>query len=260
MMEDNFLKIAKLAAKQSGLLIRKRVDKKSKVNIKNDDVSNLVTEVDLLSEKNIISIIKKHFPQHNIISEEAGKEDNRSKYTWVIDPLDGTISFAHHMPHFSVSVGLLKDDKPIIGAIYNVMSDHLYWAEEGKEAFVNGEPIKVSQETLLTGAAVLFGFGSVKRRPERVEKYFLPLIGKVGHPYALGSGATSYTFVANGFADATVDIGWIWDFVAGAVIVKGAGGKVTDLAGHEPDWTKDRMGFVTSNGLLHEQILEALKR
>ncbi len=258
-MNNDFLKIAKQAAKSSGLLIHERVDKKNEINIKNNDASNLVTEVDLLSEKNIISILKKHFPKHNIISEEAGRADNGSEYTWVIDPLDGTVSFAHHMPHFSVAVGLLKNNQPVVGAIYNVMTQKLYWGEVGKGAFVDGKPIKVSKVDKLEEAAAILGFGSIKRRSEKVEKYFLPLIGKVGHPFSLGSGATSYTLVANGFADMSIDGGWIWDFVAGTVIVREAGGKVTDLAGEGPDWTTERMNMVASNGLLHDKILEAIK-
>lgn len=257
-MNDNFLKIAKQVAKQSGLLIRDRVDKKNEVSIKNNDASNLVTEVDLLSEKNIIKTIKKHFPDHNIVSEEAGRENNGSEYTWVIDPLDGTVSFAHNMPHFSVAVGLLKDNKPVVGAIYNVKTNKLYWAEEGKGAFVDGKRTKVSKIGTLEEAAAILGLGSMKRRFERVEKYFKLLIGKVGHPFSLGSSATHYTLVANGFADMTVDGGWIWDFVAGAVIVREAGGRVTDLEGKEPDWTQERFNLIASNGLIHDKILEAL--
>ena len=257
-MQDNFLKIAKQAAKQSGLLIRKRIGKKNRVQIKNNDASNLVTEADLLSEKNIIQILKKHFPKHNLISEEAGKKNNGSEYTWVIDPLDGTVSFAHNMPHFSVAVGLLKDNKPILGAIYNVMTDKLYWAETGKGAFVDGKPIKVSKISTLEESAAIIGFGSVKRRREKIGRYVMPLINKVGHPYSLGSAATHYTLVANGFADMTADGGWIWDFVAGAVIVREAGGRVSDLEGKEPDWTKERLHLVASNGLIHDKILEAL--
>lgn len=259
-MEDNFLKIAKQVAKQSGLLIRDRINKKNEINIKNNDASNLVTEVDLLSEKNIIKTIKKHFPDHNIISEEAGRENRGCEYTWVIDPLDGTVSFAHNMPHFSVAVGLLKDNKPVVGAIYNVKTDKLYWAEKDKGAFVDGERIKVSKIGTLEEAAAILGLGSMKRRFERVEKYFKLLIGKVGHPYSLGSGATSYTLVANGFADVTVDGGWIWDFVAGAVIVSEAGGRVTDLEGKEPDWTKERFNLIASNGLIHDAILKEVKQ
>ncbi|MDO8576834.1 MAG: inositol monophosphatase [Candidatus Daviesbacteria bacterium] len=259
MNEDDFLKIAKQAAKQSGLLIRRRVDKKNKVQIKNNDASNLVTEADLLSEKKIIKTIKKYFRSHNIISEEAGREENDSEYTWVIDPLDGTVSFAHNMPHFSVAVGLLKDNQPIVGVIYNVMTNKLYWAEQGKGAFVDGKAIKVSKIATLDESAVILGFGSIKRRSTRIERYVSPLINKVGHPYSLGSGSTSYTFVANGFAEATTDGGWLWDFVAGAVIVREAGGKVTDFEGKEPDWTKERLDLLASNGLVHNQILEALK-
>ncbi len=258
-MQDDFLKIAKQAAKQSGLLIRDRVEKKNKVQIKNNDASNLVTEVDLLSEKNIISILKKHFPKHSIISEEAGRENNRSEYTWVIDPLDGTVSFAHNMPHFSVAVGLMKDNKPVVGVIYNVKTNKLYWAEEGKGTFVDGKAIQVSKTATLAEAAAIFGFGSIKRRAPKVEQYVLPLINKVGHPFSLGSAATSYTMIANGFADMSIDGGWIWDFVAGSVIVREAGGCVTDLFGNEPDWTQERFNLIASNGLLHDKILEALK-
>lgn len=259
-MDTKFLKVAKQAAKEAGLLISQKVNKQVKVEFKDNDVTNLVTEADLLAEKAIIQKIKKNFPAHNIISEEFGRKNQGSSYTWVIDPLDGTVSFAHHMPHFSVMVGMMKDNQPVIGVIYNVLTNKLYWAESGKGAYVNGEKIKVSKVDKLEEAAAILGLGSRQRRAERVERYFKPLIQEVGHPFSLGSGATSYTLVANGFADVTVDGGWIWDFVAGAVIVREAGGKVTDLAGLEPDWTKERFMLVASNGLVHNEVLEVLKK
>lgn len=259
-MEDKFLKIAKEAAKEAGLLIRKKVAKKVQVQYKNNDVSNIVTEVDLMAEKYIIDKLKKYFPDHNLVSEEAGRVSHGSEYTWVLDPLDGTISFAHNMPHFSVSLGLMKENQPVLGVIYNVMSNKLYWAQVDQGAYVNGKRIRVSKIDALEAAVAILGFGSIKRRAEKIDSYFKPLITKVGHPYSLGSAATSYTFVANGFADVTLDGGWVWDFAAGCVIVREAGGKVTDLSGNEPDWTKERFNVVASNGLIHKQILEALKR
>lgn len=260
MTDNTFLKVAKQAAVEAGLLIYKYFGRRNKVQNKNNDASNLVTEVDLKSEKLIVSLINKHFPNHNIITEEADNKNRNSEYTWAIDPLDGTISFVHGMPHFSVAVGLMRNNQPIVGAIYNVINKDLYYGQVGKGAYLNGKKIRVSKIKKLEEAAVVLGFGTMKRRLEKFERYAKHIINKVGFPYAIGSAATGHVFLSKGLIEATFDIGWIWDFVAGTVIIRESGGRVTDLEGKEPDWTKERFDILTSNGLLHDQILEVLKQ
>lgn len=258
-MNDNFLKVAKQAALEAGKVISSYFGKNNKIQVKNNDASNLVTEVDLKSEKAIIGIISQYFPTHNIITEESRNIDQGSEYSWAVDPLDGTISFVHGLPHFSVTIGLMKNNQPILGVIYNVLSQELYSAQVGKGAYLNGKKIRVSQINKLEQAVLQLGMGSIKRRADKLDRYVNPLITKIGYPYAFGSASTAYTFVAKGALEATIDGGWIWDFVAGTVITQEAGGKVTDFTGNEPEWSKERLEVIASNGLIHDQILEVLK-
>ncbi len=257
-MEEKFLEVAKQAALEAGLLVYKHFRKKNKVQNKDNDPSNLVTEADLSAQKLIISMIDKYFPMHNIIAEEGNSKNTGSEYTWTIDPLDGTISFVHGLPFFSVAVGLLKKNEPVVGAIYNVVNKDLYYAQIGLGAYLNGKKIHVSKIKTLEDAAVILGFGSIKKRLERFEKYAKHVINKVGFPFSIGSGSTGHVYLSRGLVEATFDIGWIWDFVAGAVIIREAGGKITDFKGHQPDWSKDRLDILASNGLIHDQMLKAM--
>ncbi len=136
----------------------------------------------------------------------------------------------------------------------------MFWAMKGKGAYFNGKKIHVSAQNVLGAAVCSLDFGHLKRRPEKIERYINPLINKIAYPYSFGSGVATLALIGRGILDAHVCQAWIWDFAAGAVIAKEAGGMVTDFEGNESDWTKERLNIVASNGLIHEQILEALKR
>lgn len=144
-MKDKFLKVAKQAALEAGKVIQKYSGQAYQKNIKHKDVSDFSTDADLEAEEKIVGILTKNFPDHNIIAEESGKKNKGSKYTWVIDPLDGTLTFSLGIPYFTVSIGLLRDNKPFLGVIYNVSFENLYWAQSGKGSFLNGQKISVSQ-------------------------------------------------------------------------------------------------------------------
>lgn len=259
MNDSNFLKVAKQAAIKAGQVIMGFYDKELQITIKTDN-SDLLTQADLESEKTIVGIITKNFPSHNIIAEEKTRIDKKSNYTWAIDPLDGTISFSSGMPFFAVSIGLLKDQQPIMGVIYHVVPKDLYWAEKEKGAFLNGRKISVSKTSKLKDAVVALGIGTITRRRAKLDDYFFPLLDKVRYYYSLGGGAVSMAYVARGFLDALPNIAWIWDQAAAGIIITEAGGKVTDRQGQPVDWSKDRQEFIASNSLIHEEILEALKR
>ncbi len=259
-MNDNFLKVAKQAALEAGEIITKYFGKKHQYKFKNEDQSDFATQADLESEQKIIQILTKNFPNSSIIAEESGQTQKGSEYTWVIDPVDGTFSFAVGVPFYSVSIGLLKNNQPILGVIYNVSMKQLYWATVGSGAFLNGERISVSSRDKIEGAAASLDYGHRQKRQEKIEKYVRPLITKVGYVYSFGSSVSTLGMVAQGILDVYVNEAWIWDFAAGVVIVREAGGKVTDFEGKEIDWSKQRLNIVASNGFIHEAILEALKR
>ena len=258
-MEDKFLKVAKEAALEAGDIIAKYFGKKHQYSFKNEDKSDFATQADLEAERKIVKILNLHFPKHNIIAEESGHTHKGSEYTWVIDPLDGTLSFACGMPYFAVSIGLLKEDKPILGVIYHVAEKDLYWAKIGKGAYVNGSRIHVSQKTELSTANLAMDFGHRQRRLPKIDLYIVPLMKQAGYIYAVGSSVMSLMLVARGINDAMISQAWVWDFAAGSIIVKEAGGKVTDFANQEPDFSKKRLDIVASNGLIQNQILEVLK-
>lgn len=258
-MDQSFLKVAKQAALGAGEIIAGYFGKKHQYKYKNEDKSDFATQADLEAEEKIVEILTKNFPNHNIIAEESGQTEKNSEYTWVIDPLDGTVSFTCGMPYFAVSIGLLKQNKPVLGVVYHVINKDLYWAKMGKGAYVNGKLIKVSQKNDLNSANLAMDFGHRQRRLPKIDLYISPLMKQAGYIYAVGSSVMSLMLVARGIQDGMISQAWIWDFVAGAVIIREAGGVVTDFAGQEPDWSKDRLSIVASNGLIHDAILETLK-
>ena len=258
-MNDKFLKVAKQATQEAGKIISKYSGKKHKLDYKNDDLSDFATKADVEAEEKIVAILTKNFPKHNIIAEEKTRINQGSEYTWVIDPLDGTIFYARGLPLFAVSVGLLQDNQPALGVIFDVSAKSLYFAQKGKGAYLNGQPVSVSAESELAAAVVDLDFGHRARRRQKMESYIITLADKMGYLCALGPAVGILGLIAKGNLDAYVVTGWIWDFAAGVVIVREAGGKVTDFEGKEPDWSKERLSIVASNGLIHNQILEALK-
>lgn len=259
MADSEYLKVAKQAALEAGEIIRQYAGKIHKKTIKNDDVSDFATEADIEAEKAITTVLTKAFPDHNIIAEEDGTIDKKSNFTWVVDPLDGSFSFETGVPFFSVSIGLLEDKMPVLGVILNVTTKEMYWAQKDKGAFLNDQQIHVSSTDKLNEAAGVLDFGHIKKRQSKLDLYINPLLTKVGYPYSFGSAVAVLGMVGQGILDLDINQAWVWDFVAGAVIVRESGGKITDFEGNEPDWTKERLNIIASNGLLHDQILNILK-
>lgn len=259
MTDNKFLKVAKQAALEAGKVILKYYGQKHELKFKNNDISDFATQADLKAEEKIVNFLIKNFPEHNIIAEEKTMINKNSEYTWAIDPIDGTVSYASKMPFFSVSIGLLENNQPIVGVIYHVERKDLYWAIKGKGAYLNGKKISVSKTTRLEDAVVGLGIGSIGRRKTKLDEYFFPLLDKVRYIYMLGGGAVTMAFLAKGSLDAFPNKAWIWDQAAAGIIITEAGGKISDRFGSPVDWSADRTEFIASNGLLHDQILEALK-
>lgn len=198
-----------------------------------EGVNNLVTEADHASEKAIISVIKSHFPEHQILAEEAGEIIQDSNYKWIIDPIDGTVNFAHGIPLNCVSIGIEHKGDIILGAVYNPHLNEFYFAERGRGSTLNDKPIRVSNETETIKACLVTGFPyTYINMPNGPLEVFEKLIRKGVPVRRLGSAAIDLCWVAcgrfDGFYEHKLEA---WDSAAGYLIVEEAGGKVTDFSG-----------------------------
>lgn len=257
-MTEKLKEVLLLATKEAGAIIQQYFQGSFQVDNK-EGINNLVTEVDNHSEKRIIDIIKEHFPDHSIISEEVGELIQDSPYQWIIDPIDGTVNFAHGIPLCCVSIGLKFGDDLLLGTVYNPMMNELFFAEKGKGAYLNDRKISVSQKTDFRKACLVTGFPykwpNSTEHPIRVfERFILE-----GLPVRrLGSAAIDLCWVACGRFDGFWEYNLSsWDVAAGYLIVQEAGGVITNFDG-EPYSVFDKQTLAT-NGHIHENMLQLIK-
>jgi myo-inositol-1(or 4)-monophosphatase len=223
-----------------------------------EGINNLVTEADHASEKAIIQIIKSRFPEHYILSEEAGEIIQDSAYKWIIDPIDGTVNFAHGIPLNCVSIGVEHNGDIVLGAVYNPHLNEFFLAEKGKGATLNDKPIRVSEETQAIKACLVTGFPyTYINIPNGPLEIFSRLI-RTGVPVRrLGSAAIDLCWVAcgrfDGFYEHKLET---WDSAAGFLIVEEAGGKVTDFEGNKFSVYQHRI--VATNGKIHTELLDVI--
>jgi len=246
-------------SKEAGEIVRKGFNKNLKVEYKSNE-SDLVTDIDKASEKLITDFIKKKYPFHGILAEEGGNIKNGSEYVWVIDPLDGTVNFAHGLPIFSISIGLQKDGKTIAGVVYDVEMDVLYSAEIGGGAYANNEKINVSDNSNLQHSLLVTGFPyNIRENPYSALEKFGALIKASRGMRRLGSAAIDFCYVAKGVFDGFWEVYLNpWDICAGKLIVEEAGGKVTDF--EDKQISIHSKQILASNGKIHQDIIEILKR
>ncbi|MFI5333537.1 MAG: inositol monophosphatase family protein [Chlamydiales bacterium] len=221
---------------------------------------NLVTEFDKSAEKCIISCIREHFPDHNFLAEESGMDrSSASPIMWIIDPLDGTVNFAHQIPLFSVSIAACEGQKVLCGVVYQPMTGELFVAEKGKGAYLNGTRLKVSSSIDMEMGIFATGFPyNVDENPQYCIDVFAEMT-RMGLPIRrLGSAAIDLAYVAAGRFDAYWEvILQPWDMAAGILLVEEAGGKVTDYQDKRHDILQHG-SMLASNGLVHEQLRKIL--
>jgi myo-inositol-1(or 4)-monophosphatase len=223
-----------------------------------EGVNNLVTEADHAAEKAILDVIKKTFPEHQILSEEIGELARDSEYKWIIDPIDGTINFAHGIPLNCVSIGIEHKGEIIMAAVYNPHLQEFYFAEKGKGATLNDQPIHVSSQTETIKACLVTGFPyTYINMPNGPLEIFERFIRKGVPVRRLGSAAIDLCWVAagrfDGFYEHKLEA---WDSAAGYLIVEEAGGKVTDFEGNKFSVYQHRV--LATNGKIHEEMLEVI--
>lgn len=260
-MEDKILEVAKSAAKEAGKQVMPLFGRASVVRAK-ESPTDIVSEADLVAENIIYSTLTQAFPDFNYLSEEREFIDKGSAYTWIIDPIDGTIQFVSGLDSWCIAIGLLKKGESLVGVVNMPIKDWLFYARQGKGAFLNGNKIKVSGQKEYDKAMVGFDVGHRGFRREDLLKNIAPQIDNVRYMPSFASAVAGEVFVARGILDAYIHHRcFVWDICAGAVIVKEAGGEVTDHQGKPLDFSKKENFFVlVSNGLLHDQILGALEK
>ena len=264
----NILQITENIARGAGAILREGVVNmtQARIEYKSSDVDP-VTEYDRRSEAYIVQRLREAFPGHAIVGEEGGAYDIETsahgpRYEWRVDPLDGTVNFAHGVPIFAVSLGLLIDDVPSVGVVYNPMTDELFAAERGAGATLNGKPIRVSQIANFKQALLSTGF-PYDRATSPINNYqnFMAFKREVQAVRRLGAAALDLSFVACGRFDGYWELKiQPHDIAAGMLIVREAGGVATDFASNSdtPTLFAQRQ-MVASNGLIHPDMLRVLK-
>ncbi len=246
------------ATQEAGKIIQQYFNGVFKIDHK-ESVNNLVTEVDKLSEDRIIDVIRAVYPAHTIISEEVGEMIKVSEYQWIIDPIDGTVNFAHGIPLCCVSIGLMHNNQLLMGAVYNPMMNELFFAERGKGATLNGEPIRVSTKKDFSTACLVTGFPY--KWPDNTEhpiKVFERIVMQGLPVRRLGSAAIDLCWVACGRFDGFWEYNLnSWDVAAGYLVLQEAGGRITDFDGAE--YNVFEKETLATNGLIHDQMLRLIR-
>lgn len=258
---NDFLTVAIKAARLAGDVILNSIGGLTKDDIKQKQASDFVTKVDIESENVIIRTIRESFPHHAILAEESSKDNKeRDGFQWIIDPLDGTTNYIHGYPAFSVSIALAFKGEVIAGVIFDPLRNELFTAEKGKGAFLNNNPIGVSDVSALKDSLISTGFPV--RQKDIIDRYlmlFKNLFYKVRDIRRAGSAAIDLAYLASGRCDGFFEIGLgPWDIAAGSIIIKEAGGIITDFGGGEDFLTTGNI--VAGPPALHEEMLKEVKK
>ena len=255
------LKVAAEAALIAGAELRRGFGSSFEITNK-EGKNNLVTEYDHLSERIILSHIKSVFPDHAFLAEESGGDELTicDQIRWVIDPLDGTVNFAHSLPIFSISIAAELNGQLLCGVVYHPILDELFTAERGCGAFLNGNRIHVTKNSVMENSFLVTGFPyNINQDPCGCINHFVSII-KQGIPVRrLGSAALDLAYVAAGRFDGFWEIDLNpWDVAAGVILIEEAGGKVTQY--NKSPYKITSQSILATNGLIHDEISSVLSK
>ena len=252
------LALAERLARAAGALQRERYETAFAVGSKSAPI-DLVTEVDHACEALIVRTLETERPSDAILAEEgSGRDHPGARWRWIVDPLDGTVNYAHGYPRFCVSIGVEHEGVAILGVVYDPLLDELYHAVRGAGAWRNGQRIHVSHEQELGRGLFCTGFAyDVHGARDDNLDHFAAFVKSAGGVRRDGSAALDLCYVASGRFEGYWELKLKpWDVAAGALLVEEAGGRVSDLSGgpHDPSGRS----IVASNGPLHSAMLELL--
>lgn len=251
------LKFLKDLALKAGEILQSYTDKE--LDVKHKSRTDLVTNADHASERFLIETIKKAFPEHKINAEESGEWEGTAEHQWFIDPLDGTLNYAHGVPNYCVSIGYAYQGKVTLGAIYDPIRDEMFSAERGKGASLNDATLQVSKQEDLINCMLVTGFpNDIWGSPGDNMDNFFRFSQLAQTIRRMGSAALDIAYVAAG----RVEGFWRnevyqWDIAAGALMVEEAGGTVTNIYGNS-DYLQKPVSIVAANPTIHADMLAVL--
>lgn len=228
--------IALRAARKAGDFMLRAMDRPEEFDIETKAPNDFVSNIDKTAEAIIVDQIRETYPDHAIIGEEFGAKSGTSEFTWIIDPLDGTLNFLQGIPHFAISIGIMKGRHHEHGIIYDPVRGEEFIASRGSGAQLNGKRIRVSARSKLEDCVLATGLppGSVETRLDEYMVGLKSLTGSCRGIRRAGSAALDLAYVAAGRTDGFWEMGLSqWDIAAGIVLVREAGGFVSDLEGGE---------------------------
>jgi myo-inositol-1(or 4)-monophosphatase len=244
-------------ARQAGRILSESYEKDHQVDFKG--TIDLVTEVDHASEVFLIGEISRLFPGHSFLAEESGASVGQTEHLWIIDPLDGTVNYAHGVPLFCVSIAYSYRGQVMLGAVYDPLRDELFTAERGKGAWVNGRPLKASTTDELIRSLLVTGFSyDVWKSEQDNLDNFVRFSKMTQGVRRLGSAALDLCYVAAGRFEGYWELSVkAWDIAAGGLVAEEAGAKVTNALG-QPDYLRSPQSALAANPALHGKILAHL--
>lgn len=258
--QQDFLKTAVTAARLAGDIILKNFGRLADGDIQAKQDFDFVTKVDKCSEAIIMQTIKDKFPSHVFLAEETLKQAAGSNYRWIIDPLDGTTNYIHSYPMFSVSIALEYRGEIIAGVVLDPLKDELFHAVKGSGSFLNNKQIYASDTVLLAKSLIATGFPF--RKKEMINLYldaFREVFEEVSDIRRAGSAALDLAFIAAGRCEGFFELNLSpWDIAAGSLLIKEAGGLITDFGGGENYLSTGNI--VAGNKHIHAEILKIIKQ
>lgn len=252
------LNIAVRAARDAGKLIVRYLDRVDRLPVITKEKNDFVTEVDQKAESLIINTLKQAFPGHSILAEESGIS-GESDYQWIIDPLDGTTNFLHGFPQFAISIALKHHNKLIAGVIYDPLRQELFTTSLGDGAYLNNRRIRVSKQMGLNGALIGTGFPYKDfRYLDDYMEMFKVMVTKTAGVRRPGSAALDLAYLACGRIDGFWEMGLnSWDIAAGALMIREAGGIITDFSATENYLQNGHV--IAGNPKVFNQMLKTLE-
>ncbi len=231
------------------------------IQIDHKGIIDLVTDVDRRSEAFLLDAIRKRFPTHSVVAEESGVLKGEDSQVWYVDPLDGTVNYAHGVPIFAVSIAYTENGEIVLGAVYDPMRNEYFCAECGSGAWLNGNPLSVSDTADLNDSLLVTGFPyDIRINPENNLDHYANFALRSQGVRRLGSAALDLAYVAAGRFDGYWELSiQPWDIAAGILIVQEAGGTVTDVRGG-PNHLSPTPSVLAANPRIHSQMLEVLQR
>jgi len=252
------LEVASQAAEEAGSLLLEHMHGERQLSYK-EGRANIVTEVDVLVEKKVIGLLRSEYPDHNILSEESPAVTNDSRYTWVVDPLDGTNNYVYGIPVFSVAIALMSQEEVLLGLTYDPVRKELFVARKGGGAALNGRPISVSRRDSMERAFIGCDLGYDREAGARMLDTIRVIWPRMAGLRIMGSAVLGLAYVACGRFDLYLHrYLYPWDMASGILLVREAGGEITDWAGKPVSAFGQQI--IAGNKALHRQMLALASR